>query len=648
MNISHMTVGQRFMMLVLLCGLAIGVPAAMQTLTAWGELRFVQREAEGLAPTRSLLEVVRLAQQHRGLSSAWLSGDESQAAARSAKAAEVERAMVAFEAQLQSAGAGGTAVGKDWQRAATALRGLVREVQARQVDAPTATRKHTAAITAMLDTLDEVLGHWGLILDGDPAGYYTVAGALQETPRMIEVLGQMRARGAGLLAVGGVPAPIEKARFEALSNGLALQFQRVSSQLTRSVESHQGERQALSAAVTKLDELGREGIAYGRRHVLEPETLSLASATWFSEITRTIEGMYAEQARLIDILQADLAEREVGKRNSLLLMFGLIVLLFGSAIGVAVGTGRWIHRQLGAEPAELREAASHVAAGDLAVALHLRPGDEHSVMATMARMQAALSDVVGAVRDNASQVATASAQIALGNQDLAGRTESQASGLQETTASMEQLRSTIGHSADSARQASALAQSASEVASRGGASVAALAGTMQQIQDSSRRIAEIIATIDGIAFQTNILALNAAVEAARAGEQGRGFAVVAGEVRALAQRSSSAAREIRTLISASVESVEQGSREGADAAATMQQVVESIQRVSDLISEVSDAASAQAQGVAQVGDAIANVDQSTQQNAALVEESAAAAESLRRQAEDLQRSVAAFRTAQTA
>lgn len=199
---SNMTIGRRFMLLVLLCGLAIGVPAAMQALSAWNELRFVQREAQGLAPTRSLLEVVRLAQQHRGLSSAWLSGDESQAANRSAKAAEVERAMQAFEAQLQSGGAAGTGVDKGWQKAAAAFRWVAKEVQARQVDAATSTRRHTAAITAMLDTLDQVLGHWNLILDGDPAGYYTVAGALQETPRMIEILGQMRARG-GRHAGGG-------------------------------------------------------------------------------------------------------------------------------------------------------------------------------------------------------------------------------------------------------------------------------------------------------------------------------------------------------------------------------------------------------------------------------------------------------------
>ena len=208
---------------------------------------------------------------------------------------------------------------------------------------------------------------------------------------------------------------------------------------------------------------------------------------------------------------------------------------------------------------------------------------------------------------------------------------------------MEQLRSVIGSSADNARQASELATNASDVATRGGSAVGELATTMQQIEVSARRIADIIGTIDGIAFQTNLLALNAAVEAARAGEQGRGFAVVAAEVRSLAQRSSAAAREIRELIAASVERVEQGAAQGQSAAATMEEVVRAIAHVSTLISEVSHAAQQQAGGIAQVGDAVSQMDEATQRNAALVEQSAAATEALRRQAEALQQSVAAFR-----
>jgi methyl-accepting chemotaxis protein len=643
MRLSQLTIRQRFTLLVLLCGLAIGVPALLQTVSAWTDLRFVQRESQGLAPARALLEVVRLAQQHRGLSAAWLSGDASQTANRAAKAAEVERAMAAFEALLTEGGARDSEVAKAWAPAASAFRSVAQDVQSRQADAQASTRRHTQAIAAMLDALDAALSHWGLILDADPASYFAVAGALKETPRMIEILGQMRARGAAMLAIGGQAAPLERARFEALSNGLTAQFQRASADLSRAMHADHGDHRELATAVQRLDELGRDGIAYGRRHVLEPETLSLASATWFAEITKSIEGMYAEQARLIGALDAGLQVRASDLRQRLLGMFALILLLFGAAIGVAVATGRWIAHQLGAEPAQLREATARVAAGDLATPLPLRQGDQVSVLAAMAQMQAALARVVGSVRDNAAQVATASSQIAQGNQDLSGRTEAQASALEQTAASMEQLNSTIGHSADSAREASELAQAASAVASRGGASVDELAQTMRQIQDSSQRIAEIIATIDSIAFQTNILALNAAVEAARAGEQGRGFAVVAGEVRSLAGRSAEAAKEIKQLITDSVERVEQGSALVDQAGATMNEVVASIRRVTDIMGEISAASSEQSAGVAQVGEAVTSMDQATQQNAALVEEMAAAASSLRSQAQDLVQTVAVFK-----
>jgi len=226
---------------------------------------------------------------------------------------------------------------------------------------------------------------------------------------------------------------------------------------------------------------------------------------------------------------------------------------------------------------------------------------------------------------------------------LSGRTEQQATALQQTAASMEQLGSTVRHNADHARQANQLAQSASSVAATGGEVVAQVVDTMNGINQSGRKIADIIGVIDGIAFQTNILALNAAVEAARAGEQGRGFAVVAGEVRSLAQRSSAAAREIKELITASVLRVEHGTQLVARAGTTMSEIVTSIQRVSDIVAEISAASTEQAGGVAQVGEAVTHMDRTTQQNAALVEQSAAAAESLREQAQQLVQSVAVFR-----
>ncbi len=298
--------------------------------------------------------------------------------------------------------------------------------------------------------------------------------------------------------------------------------------------------------------------------------------------------------------------------------------------------------QLGAEPRDAASLAHRVAEGNLSVPVVLRPGDSHSMMAQLKTMQERLSGVVGNVRQASEGVATASAEIAQGNSDLSMRTEQQASALEETAASMEELGSQVKQNAQSARQANQLALDASNVAVKGGEVVAQVVETMKGINQASHKISDIISVIDGIAFQTNILALNAAVEAARAGDQGRGFAVVASEVRSLAGRSALAAKEIKALIGANVERVEQGTMLVDQAGSTMREVVESIQNVSGIMGEISAASNEQSVGVAQVGEAITQMDQVTQQNAALVEEMAAAASSLKSQAQDLVQTVSVF------
>jgi methyl-accepting chemotaxis protein len=290
------------------------------------------------------------------------------------------------------------------------------------------------------------------------------------------------------------------------------------------------------------------------------------------------------------------------------------------------------------------QVAESIASGDLTMPIRAEGKDEAaSLLGALNRMQDSLRSVVGQVHESSASIRDASNEVASGNSDLSHRTEQAASSLQQTASSMEQLTGTVRHSADSARQASQLAGSAADVAQRGGQVVAQVVSTMDEINHSSKKIADIIGTIDGIAFQTNILALNAAVEAARAGEQGRGFAVVAAEVRSLAQRSAAAAREIKTLISASVDRVEAGSRLVADAGSTMDEIVASVQRVSDIIGEISAAAGEQSTGIGNVNTAVTQLDSMTQQNAALVEQSAAAAESLREQAERLSSVVGTFK-----
>ena len=290
------------------------------------------------------------------------------------------------------------------------------------------------------------------------------------------------------------------------------------------------------------------------------------------------------------------------------------------------------------------QAADAIAQGDLTRRIDTTRGDEFgALMRALHHMNGSLSTMVGSVRASTEGLQQASAEIASGNADLSNRTEQAASSLQETASAMEQLTGTVRQSADAATTANQLAHSAAEVAQRGGTVVGQVVATMDEIQASARRIADIIGTIDGIAFQTNILALNAAVEAARAGEQGRGFAVVASEVRSLAQRSGEAAREIRGLIGSSVERVDTGSRLVGDAGRTMQEIVASVQRVADIVGEITASASEQSQGIGEVGQAVSQLDHMTQQNAALVEQSAAAAESLKAQAVSLSGAVARFR-----
>jgi methyl-accepting chemotaxis protein len=317
----------------------------------------------------------------------------------------------------------------------------------------------------------------------------------------------------------------------------------------------------------------------------------------------------------------------------------LLVILATGAAGALIA--RKVLRQIGGDPRHAIDAMQAVAQGDLSVKLD--PQVPHSLLAGLNATVASLRDVVSQVRGSVESVTTASAEIASGSLDLSGRTEQAAASLQETAASMEQLTSTVANTCNSAQQANELAAQASASALQGSAVVGQVVQTMGRINDSSRRIAEIIGVIDGIAFQTNILALNAAVEAARAGEQGRGFAVVASEVRTLAQRSAQAAREIKALIQESVERVQDGSALVGQAGQQMADIVAGIERVGHIIEDISTATREQATGIGQVNTAVAQLDRATQENSALVEESSAAAESLKDQARQLNQAMAVFR-----
>ncbi len=396
-----------------------------------------------------------------------------------------------------------------------------------------------------------------------------------------------------------------------------------------------GAAQAYSGSESEFLRLGDAGdFEAARRELLERG--GPAEDRYVEAINRFV-GSLAEESR------DSSREATSTYENSRDVMGVLSLLAIVLAAVVAYLFSRRLRIQLGGEPTHAARVASSIANGDLTIQVGVQAGDETSLLYAMSQMTASLRQLVGEVASGARVVAETSEQIAQGNVDLSQRTEEQASTLEETASSMEELTSTVLQNAESAKQANQLAMGASEVARKGGRAVGQVVSTMTAISESSRRIADIIAVIDSIAFQTNILALNAAVEAARAGEQGRGFAVVAAEVRNLAQRSAAAAKEIKTLIGDSVDKVDAGTRLVDAAGKTMDEIVGSVKGVTDLIAEIAAASQEQSSGIAQVNQAVTQMEQVVQQNASLVEEATAATESMKDQARALLQTVSRFK-----
>ncbi|HJV74633.1 MAG TPA: methyl-accepting chemotaxis protein [Noviherbaspirillum sp.] len=389
------------------------------------------------------------------------------------------------------------------------------------------------------------------------------------------------------------------------------------------------------ASFTKFGKMIEEGKTEQAIETMRSETLPILYA-----LQDHIAAFVELQNRTVVTSGQDV-QKNVDSIRMGMLILGALALFIG--IVAAHFITRGLLKQLGGEPAQAAEVAGKIAAGDLAVTVETKANDQSSTLFAMKQMRDSLANIVGQVRHGTETIATASSQIAAGNLDLSARTEEQASSLEETASSMDEIIGTVKQNADNARQANQLALTAAEIASKGGAVVAEVVDTMGSIHDSSKRIVDIISVIEGIAFQTNILALNAAVEAARAGEQGRGFAVVATEVRSLAQRSSSAAKEIKSLIDDSVERVDAGAKLVDQAGATMRDIVASVNRVTDIMGEITAASAEQTTGIEHISRAISEMDKVTQQNAALVEEAATASASMQEQAADLARLVSLFR-----
>ncbi|MES2934853.1 MAG: methyl-accepting chemotaxis protein, partial [Pseudomonadota bacterium] len=408
-------------------------------------------------------------------------------------------------------------------------------------------------------------------------------------------------------------------------------------------------KNGVSAA--KLAAFDKLAIDFAEKHkavisLVKMGNASAAASKFQNQVIPTFKLMQTQLAEWVQQSvagsQREVADAKVTQQQMTRLLLAGLALAVILAMAVSLIITQGVMRQLGGDPRYAFKVVTEIVSGNLAFNIETRRGDSTSLLYAMKGMAKSLAQMVIAVQESASNIQSATSDFAAGNLDLSNRTERQSIALQQTASSMDTLGSTAVDSANHVRQAGELAIGASNVASQGGAVVSRVVDTMKQINDSSKQIADITSVIDSIAFQTNILALNAAVEAARAGEQGRGFAVVAAEVRSLAQRSADAAKQIKTLIGASVERVSQGSQLADQAGATMQNVVTSIQRVTEVMAEINQVSLNQSSGISKVGDAIKQMDEATQQNVALVEQSAAAAESLNEQVHQLLQAVAVF------
>ena len=481
----------------------------------------------------------------------------------------------------------------------------------------------------------------GLAQDPDADVFYLGYPLANNTPSTAGIAVRIAAYATLNVSRGEVSTK-DKVFYEVTDARLNDTFGSVETLLAQSMQANPVVQAALASRFDALKSSSKDLLSFVRKNFTGVDRITVTQQDVLAASAPTIDAAWAlveGNRSVLDQLLAERGSAAAAKRNLL-----VTALLLGVAVSAYLYVGIYLSMAGSLRQASL--AAQAIAAGELGTVQPARSRDEFAdLVGDLRRADAALARVIAGVKQSSESIATASSEIATGTQDLSARTEQTASSLQQTASSMEQLTGTLAHSSTSAEQARALSESAAGVAQRGGAVVAEVVQTMGAINDSSRRIADIIGTIDGIAFQTNILALNAAVEAARAGEQGRGFAVVAGEVRTLAQRSAEAAREIKSLITTSVEQVEHGSTQVAEAGATMDQIVAAIRRVSDIVAEISNASVEQSSGVNQIGEAVAQMDQVTQQNAALVEQSAAAAESLKQQADQLVDAVAVFRLA---
>ena len=637
MSFNRLATWQKLTLLVLPCIALAAVPASLYLVQLQADASRSQTGVAGARSARSVLEVIRLTQQHRGLSGGVLAGNAGLVTQRDAKKVEV---LAALQAMVAATPRAAGALAPESAAIASEFADLATAVDARSLPVAESFRRHTELIARVLRHLDAWLAFHGLTFEEEPAIHFLVDVTYRHLPALTEATGQARAHGTAMLTRRS-PTAADRLFAAGLLENIAERLAAARTGLSKAggIDASLGAR--VQAALAAVDDETQRVIEIARRELVDAADLSFNAAGYFALTTRTIDAQF----QLLDRLAAELVELESSRAEAhvrtrdLMTIGGLALLLL--VAGCAFAITRAITRPL----SHAVQVAGRIASGRLDNAIDPHGRDEVAMLLrALHDMQAQLVDIVTRIQDTGYSIREASVQAAAGNTDLSSRTEEQASTLEQTAANMEELTSTVRQNAQSAGEAITLAAQAADQARKGGELVAEVVEAMGSIAESSRQVREITETIDGIAFQTNLLALNAAVEAARAGEHGRGFAVVASEVRSLAQRCARAAAEIRLLTQKSGEQVEQGRRQAGVAGASVERLVDSVGVVARRMSEIASASAQQRAGIEQVNQAVTQMDSVTQQNAALVEEAAANAMALERQAAELAAAVEVFST----
>jgi len=634
--LEQMTLTKKFLLLGLIGLVLAGLPSFLYVREASKTLDAYVGEETGIGPVRAVLKTVQFTQQHRGLSALFLGGVAEVADKRSTKEAETEASFKQVDALVSALGDGEVAAA--WAGAKRDWATLHANVSGKRITPQQSNADHAAVIKQLLQ-VEELIGDaYGLSLDPEKDTYELIQAMYYQLPSLTEESGRLRAAGAALLAKHEASAD-ERAAISALIGRVNDRSGQTLNAYAKAATANKLFDEKLRASIQKAMEMAQALTRIADENIVKPESLSMPGPQWVATATAAIDQQFEGSTLASDLLVAEIQRKiEVLRRERLLTALSML-LAFGAAtyltVLITVSVTRPINQAV--------DLARNVAAGRLTADFEVTGDNEVGhMLRALKEMNDSLRRIVGEVRASVDTIGAATRDIAQGNADVSARLESQASSLEETASSMEELTSTVRQNADNARQANELVQTASEIAEHGGSVVSRVVQTMGEINDSSRRIVDIITVIDGIAFQTNILALNAAVEAARAGEQGRGFAVVASEVRNLAQRSAAAAKEIKELINRSVERVEAGNQLADQAGHAMEDILGSVHRITQIMQEISVASNEQGAGIEQINHAVTQMDDTTQQNAALVEQTAAASASLQEQAQALMRAMSVF------